>query len=77
MANVTIGDNNYLCVELNASFIGDLVGDPKANGTAGGINLTALVDYCENTCQIAWGSPNPDLSGIGVTYNSTHSLSIP
>lgn len=74
MESVTIGNHSYLCADLNASFIGDLVQNSTANGTADGIDLVVLVDHCKNTCQLAWGSPNPDLSGIGVICSFACSL---
>ncbi|KAG9233399.1 hypothetical protein BJ875DRAFT_45376 [Amylocarpus encephaloides] len=40
-----------------------------ANATATGANVTDIVKRCENVCSLAWGTGNPDLSGIGVNIS--------
>ena len=32
----------------------------------GNLNISQLVDSCPQICSLAWGTGNPDLSGIGV-----------
>lgn len=65
--NVTIGDYTYACQDLNTSLIGNLVQNQTVNGTSNGpLDLAVLVGQCNVVCQLAWGIPNPDLSGIGV-----------
>jgi len=32
----------------------------------GNLNMTSTIHSCPDLCTLAWGSGNPDLSGIGV-----------
>lgn len=37
---------------------------------AGKLNVTQLAQQCPNICSLAWGTGNPDLSGIGVCHDA-------
>jgi len=37
-----------------------------AEADKGNLNITQVVQRCQNICSLAWGVGNPDLSGIGV-----------
>jgi hypothetical protein len=39
-------------------------------------NVTELIERCPQTCALAWGSGNPDLSGVGVFWSYTMQLAI-
>jgi len=39
-------------------------------------NITHQVLYCPQNCNLAWGSGNPDLSGIGVFWSYTLQLAL-
>ena len=32
-----------------------------------GLNITTTIQNCPDICTLAWGTGNPDLSGIGVS----------
>ena len=36
---------------------------------AGRLNITTIVTSCPDICALAWGSGNPDLSGIGANVS--------
>jgi len=38
-----------------------------AKADQGILNITQVVQSCQNICSLAWGVGNPDLSGIGVS----------
>lgn len=56
--------NSTLVANFSCAF-GSLA-EVFANSTAQGLDVTQVVGKCENVCSLAWGSGNPDLSGIGV-----------
>lgn len=58
--NNTLVNGTYSC-----SF--PSIGSLLATAEAGNLNITQLVQSCPNVCSLAWGTGNPDLSGIGVS----------
>lgn len=50
----------------NSTFLNEVINHGLYDHT---INVTALVENCGDgggeVCDLAWGTPNPDLSGIG------------
>lgn len=40
-----------------------------AQADAGKLNITTIVASCQGICTLAWGTGNPDLSGIGINIS--------
>lgn len=64
----TLNSSNALggnCSNLNATMLSTVLNNPLLNRTA---VIQFLMDSeCKaELCSLAWGMPNPDLSGIGV-----------
>jgi hypothetical protein len=50
------------------------INDVLTEAETGGLNITQIVQSCPNVCSLAWGTGNPDLSGIGVRAPSVYQL---
>ena len=58
--NGTIANDNLTCVFSSISQV-------LNEADAGSLNITKIVQICPNICSLAWGTGNPDLSGVGVS----------
>jgi hypothetical protein len=58
--NTTTTNGTFACDVFTS------LGEILKQADSGALNITQTVHRCQNICALAWGSGNPDLSGIGV-----------